>query len=193
MRPKILNSSTCFNDTPPACREHGTGFLGKCITSVLKVLIFIPAIIHAAGKPLNTCWRPDTNEASKTKSFAKSNRLILDLSIGCGDVRSGVVIKLERQEWNQIQKLIRLLSPQSELLDFLMLGLGIDHNLKMGRLHCLRLYSDYSQLALKTIAILLCTRGKSSLNRKILNFHNYSDISTSTSSLFNYFLQLFSL
>ena len=38
---------------------------------------FIPAISHAAVKPFNAYWRPDSEEASKTKSSAKSSRLIL--------------------------------------------------------------------------------------------------------------------
>ena len=34
---------------------------------------------HAATKPFNACWKPDSKEASKTKSSAKSNHLILHL------------------------------------------------------------------------------------------------------------------
>ena len=73
--PRYLNFSTCFNDTPPTCREHWTRFLETCSTAVLEVLMFIPAMSHAAAKG------DDFEEASKTKSFAMSNRLILHLSI----------------------------------------------------------------------------------------------------------------
>ena len=45
--PRYLNFSTCFNDTPPICREYWTGFLEKYTTSVLEVLSFIPAMSHA--------------------------------------------------------------------------------------------------------------------------------------------------
>ena len=78
---RYLNFSTCFYDTPPTCREHWTGFLEKCSTSVLEVQIFIPAVSHAAAKPFNACWRQDSEKASKTKSLAKSSQLILYLTI----------------------------------------------------------------------------------------------------------------
>ena len=52
--PRYLNFSTCFNDTPPTCREHWTGFLERCEASVLEVLIFIPAMSHAAAKPFKS-------------------------------------------------------------------------------------------------------------------------------------------
>ena len=74
--PRYLNFSACFNDKPPTCREHWAEFLERCKTSVLEVLIFIPVISHAAAKPFNACWRPDFEEASKTKSIAKSCRVI---------------------------------------------------------------------------------------------------------------------
>ena len=53
--PRYLNFFTCFNDAPPTCREHWTGFLERCSTAVLEVLIFIPAMSHAATKPFNAC------------------------------------------------------------------------------------------------------------------------------------------
>ena len=79
--PSYLNFSTYFNDTPPTCRKDWTGFLKRCSTSVLEILIFIPAMSHAAANSFNTCWRSDTEEASKTKSSAESNRLISHLPI----------------------------------------------------------------------------------------------------------------
>ena len=79
--PRYLNFSTCFNDTPPTCREHWTGFLERCNTSILEMLIFIPAMSHAAAKPFNACWKPDSEDASKTKSSAKSSRPIFHLPI----------------------------------------------------------------------------------------------------------------
>ena len=47
-------------------REHWTRFLKRCSTLVLEVLIFIPAMSHAAAMPFNACWKPD----SKLKSIA---------------------------------------------------------------------------------------------------------------------------
>ena len=78
---RYLSFSTCFYDTSPSCREHWTRYLERCSTSVLEVLIFIPAMSHTAAKPSNAYWRPDSEEASKTKSFAKSSRLIFHLLI----------------------------------------------------------------------------------------------------------------
>ena len=74
--PRYLNFSTSFNDTPPTCREHWTGFLEKCSTSVLEVQIFIPGMSHAAAKLFNACWKPDARKSVKIKSSAKRNRLI---------------------------------------------------------------------------------------------------------------------
>ena len=56
--PRYLNFSTCFNNTSPTCREHWTGLLKRCSTSVLKLLIFIPAMSHAAVKPFNARKKP---------------------------------------------------------------------------------------------------------------------------------------
>ena len=63
--PRYLNFSTCFNDTPPTCREHWTEFLKRWRTSVLEVVIFIPAKSHAVAKPFDACWRPDSEETRK--------------------------------------------------------------------------------------------------------------------------------
>ena len=54
-----LNFPTGFNDTPRTGREHWTGFLKRCSTSVFEVLIFIPAMSHAVAKPFND-RRPDS-------------------------------------------------------------------------------------------------------------------------------------
>ena len=70
--PRSLNFSIYFNDTPPTFREHWTRFLESRSSSVLEGLIFIPAVLHATAKPFITFWRPDSEEASKTKSFAKT-------------------------------------------------------------------------------------------------------------------------
>ena len=35
------------------------------------MLIFIPAMSHAAAKPFNECWRSDSEEASKTKCISE--------------------------------------------------------------------------------------------------------------------------
>ena len=62
--PRYLNFFTCVNDTPSICREHWTEFLERCRFSVLEVLIFVPAMSHAAAKPFNACWRPDSEKTS---------------------------------------------------------------------------------------------------------------------------------
>ena len=41
---RYLNFFTCFNDAPPICREHWTGFLEKYSASDLEVLTFIAAM-----------------------------------------------------------------------------------------------------------------------------------------------------
>ena len=79
--PRDLNFSACFNDTPPTCRQHWTGFLERCRTSILEVVIFISAMSQAAKNSFNARWRSDSEKASKTKSSVKSSRLILILPI----------------------------------------------------------------------------------------------------------------
>ena len=71
--PRYLNFFHCFNYKSPACRQHWIRFVERCSTSVLEVLIFIPAMSHANAKSFNMCWRSDSEEASKTKSSAKIN------------------------------------------------------------------------------------------------------------------------
>ena len=39
-------------------------------------------MLHAAAKPFNACWRPHLEEASKTKSSAKSKRLLASCDHG---------------------------------------------------------------------------------------------------------------
>ena len=43
---------------------------------------FYPVISHAAAKPINACWRPDS-KTSKTKSFCKKQPLNLASSDRC--------------------------------------------------------------------------------------------------------------
>ena len=95
-KPRYLNFFTCFNDTPPTCSEW-KDFLERCSTSVLKVLIFIPAMSHASAKPFSTSWKPDSEEDSKTKSSAKSSRIILHLPIGSADLVHPVHINYEKE------------------------------------------------------------------------------------------------
>ena len=78
---KYFNFSTCFNDALTTRRDYWTRFPERFCSSVLEVLTFIPAMSHAAAKPFNACCRPDSEEASKTKLSAKTNRLILHLPI----------------------------------------------------------------------------------------------------------------
>ena len=70
--PRYLNFSTCFNDSLPTRRAHWTVFLKTWSISDLEVLIFIPEMSHAAEKLFDACQRSDSEEASKTKSFAKT-------------------------------------------------------------------------------------------------------------------------
>ena len=75
--PSIVNGTpcylnfTCFTDGPLTYKEHWTEFLKRCTISVFEVLILIPAMSHAAAKPFNACWTPDS-EASKTKYLRKA-------------------------------------------------------------------------------------------------------------------------
>ena len=72
--PSLVNAtsrSACLNDTSPICIEYWTGFLERWSTSILKLLIFIPAMSHAVVNPFVAFRRPDFVEASKTKSSAK--------------------------------------------------------------------------------------------------------------------------
>ena len=55
--PRYLNFSVCFNNTLLTQRKQWTGFLKRCSNSVLEVLIFIRAMLHAAAKPFNAYWR----------------------------------------------------------------------------------------------------------------------------------------
>ena len=75
--PRYLNFSTCFIAAPFTCNRHWSGFLEIWRTSVLAVLIFIPAVLHASAKLFNAHWRPDSVEESRTKSSTKSRPLIL--------------------------------------------------------------------------------------------------------------------
>ena len=63
--PRYLNFSTCFNKTPPNCGKHWTGFFKRCSTSVSEMLVFIPAMSHAAAIPFNACWTPDSKKLAK--------------------------------------------------------------------------------------------------------------------------------
>jgi len=51
--PRYLNFSTCFSDAPLTWNEHWSGFLERWSTSVLVVLIFIPALWQTAAKSFN--------------------------------------------------------------------------------------------------------------------------------------------
>ena len=79
--PRYLNFSTCFSVAPFTCNTHWLGFLKRWSTSVLAVLIFIPAVWHASAKLFNVRWRPDSVEESRTKSSANGRRLILQFPI----------------------------------------------------------------------------------------------------------------
>ena len=61
----------------PNVQRASDRILERCRTSDLEVLIFIPAMSHAAAKLFNACLRPDSEKTSRTKLSAKSNRLIL--------------------------------------------------------------------------------------------------------------------
>ena len=87
-----LNFSTCFNDIPLTFKNIGQDFFKRCSTPVLEVLIFIPAMSQAPEKPLNACWRPDSEKASKTKSSSKSNRLI-----GSSELDHPVLVSYEKE------------------------------------------------------------------------------------------------
>ena len=56
---------------------------------------------HAAAKPFNTCWRPDSEEASKTKSSAKKQSTNLasfdhDTLIGLAELVHPVYVNYDK-------------------------------------------------------------------------------------------------
>ena len=51
---------------------HLRKFWGSVFTSVLDVVVFIPALSHASAKLFNARWKPDSVEESRTKSSANS-------------------------------------------------------------------------------------------------------------------------
>ena len=57
----------------------GQDFSKDIVPQFWKCWIFIPTMSRAAAKPFNACWRPDSEEDSKTKSSVKSNQLIFHL------------------------------------------------------------------------------------------------------------------
>ena len=65
--PRYSYVSTCFNGTSLTYRENLTKFLEGWCTSVLEVLIFIPAMSHAAAKTFNACWKSYSEEVNNTK------------------------------------------------------------------------------------------------------------------------------
>ena len=79
--PRYLNFSTCFSVAPFTCNTHWSAFLERWSTSILAVLIFIPAVLHTSAKLFNARWRPDSEEESRTKSSANSRGLILQFPI----------------------------------------------------------------------------------------------------------------
>ena len=99
--PRYLNFSICFNDTPPTCREHWTGFFERCRTSVLEVLIFIPAMSHAAA---NAVFEARFRESQKNwfickkqpANFASSD---CDTLIGSPELVNPVHVNYEKERW----------------------------------------------------------------------------------------------
>ena len=79
--PRYLNFSTWFSVAPFTCNTYWSGFLERWNTSVLVVLIFIPAVLHASAKLFNARWRSDFEKESRAKSSANSRRLILQFLI----------------------------------------------------------------------------------------------------------------
>ena len=61
------------------CSTHWLGFLERHNASVYLALILIPAWSRAVENRLNACWRFSSEDASSSKSSAKSKRLILQL------------------------------------------------------------------------------------------------------------------
>ena len=80
--PRYLYFSTRFHDTPTSCREHWTGFLERCKTSVLEVPIFVPAISHATASHLMLVGGQIPRKPAKLNHLQKAvSRLILHLPI----------------------------------------------------------------------------------------------------------------
>jgi len=68
-----------YSVLPLTCSMRCIGFAGRHNASVFLVLIFILARSHAAENRTSACWILCWEDASSTKSSAKSKRLILQL------------------------------------------------------------------------------------------------------------------
>jgi len=66
---------------PLTCSIRCLWFVERHNTSIVLVLIFILAWSHAAESWSSACWRPCWEDASSTKSSAKTKRLILDSAV----------------------------------------------------------------------------------------------------------------
>jgi len=70
--PRYLNFSTCCSVILLTCSIHWLEIVERRSTSSdLVVLSFIPAWSHAAGNRSSWCWRPCTEDGSRTKLSAK--------------------------------------------------------------------------------------------------------------------------
>ena len=76
---RYLNFSTYCSVMPLSV--HCLGFVERHNTSVFLVLIFNPARSHVPNNRSSACWKSCSDDASSTKLFAKSKRLILQLPI----------------------------------------------------------------------------------------------------------------
>ena len=57
--------------------------------SNLEMLIFIPAMSHAAAKPFNIGWKPDSEDTSKTKLSATRHRQPTNFASSSYDTLTG--------------------------------------------------------------------------------------------------------
>jgi len=78
--PYVLEFIHLLRCIPLTCNIHCILFVQRHNTSVFLVLIFILSRSHAAENQSSACRRPYWEDASSTKSSAKSKRLILKLT-----------------------------------------------------------------------------------------------------------------
>ena len=72
--PRYLNVFTCYSVLPHTCRIQCLGRLEKHNASILLVVIFVPAWLHAAENRSNACWRPCCEDPRLQYQFARKKQ-----------------------------------------------------------------------------------------------------------------------
>jgi len=74
--PRYLNVSNCCSVFPLTCRIHCLGCFERHNTSILLVLIFVPACSHAAENRSNACWRPCWEDPHMQYQFVRKKQTV---------------------------------------------------------------------------------------------------------------------